>query len=276
MQLPLVETFWAVGLLHLPDPLPDIVFPSLREIDVEFSGDLTWLKLLPAIQSPLLSIISVECPERDIMQFMEAFQLTMVTCGMHERLQKFILRKHHREAFDITPQLVACNFSFKNMSSLELLSDCSLHCGTLDLTDDDIDLLTDVMPGLKSLTIGGRPCDIPSKITFKSLDTLSRRCTGLTALQIHFNPDSFITRAADSSSDSGDVGLETPSYDLCSVTNIDVGAIALTGRRSMPCIMVLGLLGVFPRLEKLEYQDSSWIDVDSLIYGFKDASVLHL
>jgi hypothetical protein len=87
---------------------------------------------------------------------METFQLTMTGCGMHERLQEFTVRS--QTMFKITPQIIACNFSFKNLTSLKVLSECSALCQTLDLTDDDIDLLTKAMPRLESLAIGEEPC----------------------------------------------------------------------------------------------------------------------
>jgi hypothetical protein len=107
----------------------------------------------------------------------------------HMSLCEFTVRNKHDD-LTITPQIIACNFSFKNLTSLKFLSGCSTSCQTLDLTDDDIDLLTKAMPGLKSLSIGEQPCSVPSKITFKSLYTISRRCTQLATLQIHFNPNS--------------------------------------------------------------------------------------
>ena len=262
MQLPSLEEFWVVGSCHLPDPLPAVVFPSLQVLDVDFNGDLTWLKLLPAIQSPVLSAISVDCPGNAITRFMESFQLTITGCGMHERFHEFRVR--NRDDFNITPQIIACNFSFTRLTSLTFLSNCTVRCQTSDLTDDDIDLLTNAMPGLKSLSVGEQPCSVPSKITFKSLYTLSRRCTGLTTLQIHFNPNSFITKIS-GDLDSGDsLGLVAPSCDLCAVTKVDVGKIALP-TQSMSFIMALGLLGVFPRLEELEYENVAWKEIDDLI-----------
>src|SRR5258705_6991279 len=47
IQFPLLEEFWLVEPFHFPDPLPDVVFPSLQLLDVEFTRDLAWLKTLP-------------------------------------------------------------------------------------------------------------------------------------------------------------------------------------------------------------------------------------
>jgi len=269
IQLPSLEEFWlVVGSFQLPDPLPIVVFPSLRLLDVEYSGDPTWLKLLPAIENPVLTSVFVECSGSDVAQFVEAFQLTMAGCGMHERLQEFRVRS--QDEFKITPQIIAYTSSFKSLTSLKVLSECSpTVCQTFDLTDDDIDLLTKAMPRLESLAIGEEPCGVPSQITFKSLYTLSRRCPLLATLQIHFNPALFITKV-DTDSESGDVALglldlKTSPSDLCSVTTIDVGNIPLPPASATSYIMALGLLGVFPRLEKLEYDDGDWEDIDDLI-----------
>ena len=258
IQLPLLEELWLVDPLHFPDPLPNVVFPSLQVLDVEFNGDLAWLKLIP--ECSVLSTIHVECLEPDVEQFMEKFQLTTTGCGMHERLQQFLVRS--QDKFKITPQIIACNLSFKNLTFLQLLSDCSTTCQTLDLTDDDIDLLTNAMPCLVCLAIGGRPCKVPSKITFNSLYTISRRCTLLTSLQIHFNPNSFITKV---NANSGNGGFETPSSVLCSVTKINAGSIALPRQSEVSNVMAVGLMGVFPHLKEVEYRDGAWKGVKNQI-----------
>ena len=266
VQLPSLEEFWlVVDSFQLPDPLPIVVFPSLRLLDVEYNGDPTWLKLLPAIEDPVLTSIFVECS--DVAQFMETFHSTMTGCGMHGRLQEFRVRS--QDEFRITPQIIACTLSFKNLTLLKVLSECSANCQTLDLTDDDIDLLTRAMPHLESLVIGENPCGVASQITFKSLYTISRRCTRLTTLLTHFNPTLFVTKV-DEDSASGHVALglsdlNTPSSNLCSVTTISVGHTPLPPQTNTSYIMALGLLGVFPRLEKLEYDDRDWEDIDDLI-----------
>ena len=170
----------------------------------------------------------------------------------------------------ITPQIIACTLSFKSLTSLKVLSECSPNlCHTFDLTDDDIDMLTKAMPRLESLAIGEEPCGVPSQITFKSLYTISRQCPRLTTLQIHFNPALFVTKV-ETDSQNGDVALgfpdlKTPPSELCSVTTIDVGSIPLPPESNTSYIMALGLLGVFPRLEKLECDDGDWDDIDDLI-----------
>lgn len=269
VQLPSLEEFWLVSnSFQLPDPLPAVVFPSLRLLDVEYSGDHTWLKLLPAIENPVLTSIFVECPGSEVTHFMKAFKLTITECQMEERLQEFRIRS--QDEFKISPEIIACTFSFKSLTCLKVLSECSSSlCQTFNLTDGHIDLLTKAMPRLDSLTIGGEPCRTPSQITFKSLYIISHRCPRLTALRIHFNPMLFVTKV-DTDSESGDVAiglsdLATPPSNLCSITTIDVGNIPLPSESNTAYIMALGLLGVFPRLEKLEYQDSDWEEIDELI-----------
>jgi hypothetical protein len=58
IQLPSLEEFWLVDdHFSFQTLYPCVVFPSLRVLDVECNGDLTWLKLLPAIENPVLSNI---------------------------------------------------------------------------------------------------------------------------------------------------------------------------------------------------------------------------
>ena len=259
IQLPRLESLWLAAVnssLCFPDPLPNVVFPSLRTLDVESDGDLAWLKLLP--ESPVLSEFYVGCTG-PVEQFMETFQSTAAGCGIHKRLRKFTLR--NGEGFTITPQIIAWNLLFENLTFLQLLSDCSTTCQTEDLTDKDIDLLTNAMPGLTYLAIGQQPCSVPSKMTFKSLCNISRRCTQLTSLQIHFNPNSFVQKV----NDSEDGGFETPSSVLCSVTKINVGGIAMPNQSEVSTIMAFGLLGVFPRLKKVEYHDDAWKKVKDMV-----------
>lgn len=269
IQLPSLEEFWlVVDSFQLPDPLPVIVFPSLRLLDVEYKGNHTWLELLPAIENPVLTSIFVECSGTGVERFMDAFKLTVAGCRLQERLQEFRIRS--QDEFKISPAILASTLSFKNLTSLKVLSECpSSVCQTFDLTDNDIDLLTNAMPRLEALAIGEEPCGVPSQITFKSLYIISCRCAQLSNLQIHFNPVLFVTRL-DTDSESGGVALglsdlTAPPSDLCSVTSLDVGNIPLPSESNTSYILALGLLGVFPRLEKIEYEDGEWEDVCDLI-----------
>jgi len=272
IRLPSLEEFWLiVDSFQLPDPLPFLVFPSLRDLDVDCDGDLTWLKLLPAIEDPVLTTISVRCPELDVERFMKLFEKTMIRCGIHESLQEFTLAS--LENFRITPQIIAHHLSFKNLTSLLLISECSDICRTSDLTDGDIDLLTKAMPCLEVLELGSPPCRVPSQITFKSLYTISRRCTQLNHLEIHFNPAQFVADLG-TKFESWDVALglsdlKTPSSDLCLITTIFVGNIPLPEHSSASSILALGLLGVFPRLDSIEYGDEDWGDVERLLQVFR-------
>lgn len=274
IQLPSLEEFWLVIdssrflEFHLLDPLPVIVFPTLRLLDVEYKGDHTWLKLLPAADNPVLTSIYVECPGPEVAQFMEAFKLTADECRLQERLQEFRVRS--KVEFRISPEIIAWTFSFKNLTSLKVLSECSSSvCRTFDLTDGNIDLLTRAMPRLQTLAIGETPCGIPSQITFKSLYAISHRCPGLTTLQIHFNPGEFVTKVdTDREPAYAALGLSDPTpplLNLCSVTTIDVGTIPVPSGENASHILALGLLGVFPRLEKLDFDDGDWEDIEELI-----------
>lgn len=268
IQLPSLEKLWLVfNSVQLPNPLPPVVFPSLQLLDVEYTGAHTWLELLRAIENPVLKEISVECPGPDVEQFMEAFQLTIAQCQMQEILQEFSVRSP--QEFKISPGIIACTFSFKNLTSLEILSDCEPGiCQTFDITDRHIELLTKAMPRLESLTIGGAPCNLHSQITFKSLYTISHRCPRLSTLQIHFNAALFVSGVETGPGSAGATlclsDLKTPSPELCLVTTIDVGSIPLPNSDTST-IVALGLLGVFPHLKEIEYEEEDWADVQDLI-----------
>jgi hypothetical protein len=186
---------------------------------------------------------------------------------MHESLQVFVVESPDK--FQITPRMIARNFSFKNLMNLTMSSECSDRCQTSDLTDDDIDLLTKAMPCLEVLSLGGDPCMVPSQITFKSLYTISRRCTRLTELLIHFNPALFVnkicTRWQTWEVALGLSDLETPSSDLCPVTTIYVGNIPLPPNGDASPILALGLLGVFPCLRQIKWEDSNWDYINKLV-----------
>ena len=270
LQLPSLEEFWLVAnSFQVPQPLPAIVFPSLQLLDIEFNGGHAWLELLLAIKNPALTSLFVRCPGPDVAPFVEAFQLIAAECGIQERLREFRVRG--KDEFEIFPDILSWIFSFKNLTFLEVLSECSIDCQTFHLTDDDIDLLTRSLPLLESLAIGDEPCDIQSQITFKGLYAISRRCTRLTSLQIHFNPAQF---SASVYTDSESVGAAlgssgpiSPPSHLSSVAMLNVGGIILPDEPNVSYVIALGLLGVFPCLEKVEYRysDSGWKDVDELI-----------
>lgn len=138
IQLLSLEEFWlVVSSIQLPDPLPILVFPSVRELDVECNGDFIWLKLLPSIRNPVLMSIGIKCLGSDVERFIKTFQETMTGCRMHESLQVFVVESPDK--FQITPRIITRNISFKNLTTLTLSSECSDRCQTSDLTDDDID-----------------------------------------------------------------------------------------------------------------------------------------
>jgi hypothetical protein len=199
---------------------------------------------------------------------METFQQTMTKCGMHESLQKFTV---DAENVEINPLLVACNFSFKNLTSLIISSDCNSLCQTSGLTDNDIDLLSTAMPCLETLNLGSAPCISLSQITFKSLYTLSRRCTRLNDLLIHFNPALFVTKCRKLESWDVALGISdvNTSLDLCSVTELYAGEIPLPEQSHACSILALGLLRVFPCLEEVVYENEDWAGVDFLVGVFR-------
>ena len=263
VQLPLLEHLWLVEPFHFPDPLPDVVFPSLQGLNVKFTRDLAWLKILP--KCPDLTGIEITCLGPDVAQFMETFHSTITGCGMHKRLQELTFCS--RDEFKITPQMIASNSSLKNLTVFELYSTNFISCQTLDLTDADISLLANAMPRLQNLVIGEEPCRVRSKITFNSLYTISRRCTGLRTLRIHFNPDSFITKfKAGFKSGNGD--FEIPSSDLCSVTKINVGSITIPTHAYYT--MALGLLRIFPCLEEVVHKSFDWEEISRLVGFYRD------
>jgi len=273
IQLPSLEDFrFIIRSFQLPDPLPTVVFPSLRSLDVECNGDPAWLILLSAVENPVLTTIKIRCPGSTMERFMKTFQLVMTGCGMHACLREIWMDSP--DDVKVTSQMIACNFSFKNLTTLTLFSelDCSDVCKTVDLTDDDIDLLTNAMPCLEDLVVGSStPCEVPSQITFKSLYTISHRLTRLSGLMIHFNPALFVTKVG--TGESWDVALglsdhKIPPSRLCFVDTLFVGNIPLPTQSNASQVMASGLVGVFPHLEKIEYENGDWEEVVNLVRVF--------
>jgi hypothetical protein len=270
IQLPSLEEFCLyIRSFQLPDPLPTVVFPSLRKLDVVCNGDPAWLKLLSAVENPVLTSIKIRCPGSAVERFMETFQLVVTGCGMHKCFREVWIDSP--DEVKVTSQMIACNLSFKNLTSLTLFSelDCPGLCKTIDLTDDDIDLLTNAMPCLEDLIVGSStPCGVPSQITFKSLYTISHRCTRLTDLVIHFNPALFVTKVGTGKSWDVALGLsghKTLPSELCSLRTLLVGHIPLPTQFNASCIVALGLVGVFPRLETIKYENDDWEKVVDLL-----------
>jgi hypothetical protein len=280
IQLPSLEEFQLIiRSFELPDPLPTVVFPSLRKLDVECNGDPGWLKLLSAIENPALTSIKIMCSGSAIERFMETFQLVMTGCGMRECIRELWIDSP--DEVKITSQMIACNFSFKKLTCLTLFSelDCEDLCKTVELTDNDIDLLTNSIPCLEELAVGSSsPCEVPSQITFKSLYTISRRCTRLTFLLIHFNPASFVTKVGAGEVWSVALGLsnhETLPSNLCSVSTLMVGKIPLPTQPNASRFVALGLLGVFPHLGTIEYDNGDWkkvVDFVKLVLAQHESS----
>jgi hypothetical protein len=226
--------------------------------------------LLAAIENPVLTMMDVKCPGSDVERFTETFSTITETTGrgLHDCLEEFTVGSPDK--FKITPQIIARSSSFKNLTYLRLLSACSDVCQTSDLTDDDIDLLTRAMPCLKDLSIGGDPCGIPSRITFKSLYIISSRCRQLRHLRVHFNPALFVTKVC-AEFETWDTALglsdlNTLSSDvLCSVSVFPVGNIPLPAQPNASSVMALALMKIFPCLEQIMDGNEDWDNVDHLI-----------
>ncbi len=87
--------------------------------------------------------------------------------------------------------------------------------------------------------------------------------------RIHFNPALFVNKVRTTwqfwEVALGLSDLKTPSSDLCPVTTIYVGNIPLPPKGDASSILALGLLGVFPCLRRIEYEDGDWNDIHELV-----------
>jgi hypothetical protein len=59
--------------------------------------------------------------------------------------------------------------------------------------------------------------------------------------------------------------FKTHSSDLCQITTFNVGNVPFPEQYRAAYILALGLVGVFPRLDMLHYENGAWGTVEDLI-----------
>ncbi|KAF9652908.1 hypothetical protein BDM02DRAFT_3183250 [Thelephora ganbajun] len=230
------------------------VFPSLKRLYAQVDNNLDWLDLLKNTKAGLryLSISWVEglVPPPDFTQ-----QLVSVlhTSGARDTLR--VLRINASRPWNVLKTTMVPLLSLHNLTNLEIHTPCHTHACAFDLADEDVAQLASSLRKLKTLILGGPRCvNPPPKFTMDGLFFLSKYCTSLLDLEVHFNaPQSRIFDHSASSTDEGRV----PIQDLftrasnCDLRWLYVHELPFPTTPNSVGIMTYFLIHIFPHLETI-------------------------
>jgi hypothetical protein len=133
---------------------------------------------------------------------------------------------------------------------------CRFTFGHIDVCE-----LSSALPKLRTLHLGGNPCDLVSaSVTFATLAVISKHCKHLESLRIHFNPIDVAGLSSDEelSMPFDDSGVRMRSE--CALKTLGVGGIRVFGEKGLfAWDMALALLEIFPSLSVIEHTPSNEI-----------------
>lgn len=250
------------------------VFPSLRCLYAQVDDNLDWLDLLKDMRAGLryLSITwAIDLvPPQDFTQRL----VSALHASGAQTLR--VLRIHANRRWNISQATMAPLLSLHNLTTLEIQTPCHPHACTFDLTDADIAQLALSLPKLETLILGGPRCTNPSpRFTVDSLFFLSKYCTSLLELEVHFNaPRSRIFHHSASTADEGRVSIQNTFNRTsdCNLRWLYVHDLPFPTVPNSVGIMTYFLIHLFPRLEVITRTGSiseSWTETQRGIQAWQ-------
>ena len=145
--------------------------------------------------------------------------------------------------------------SLRNLTSLGIQTPCHVHACAFDLADADVAQLASSLRKLETLGLGGPRCVHPSpRLTMDGLFFLSKYCTSLLDLGVHFNaPQSRIFDHSSYAADEGRVPMQnllTRTSD-CSLSRLHVYDLPLRTSPNSVGVMTYFLIHLFPHLDTI-------------------------
>ena len=230
------------------------IFPSLKCLYAQVDDNSDWLHLLKDMKAGLryLSITWVEgsAPSPD---FTQRLVSALHASGAQDTLR--VLRANASRPWSISGTTITPLLSLRNLKNLEIHTPCHIHTCTFDLTDADIAQLASSLRKLETLILGGPRCRNPSpRFTMDGLFFLSKYCTSLLELEVHFNaPRSRIFDYLSSVAGEGRVPIRTmfaqPSN--CNLRWLYVRELPFPTTPNSVGIMTYFLIHLFPHLDTI-------------------------
>lgn len=232
------------------------IFPSLRCLYAQVDDNLDWLDLLKDMRAGLryLSITWAEglVPSPD---FTQQLVSALQTSGARETLR--VLRINASRPWDVSKTTVTPLLSLRNLTTLEIHTPCHTHTCAFDLADNDVAQLASSLCKLETLVLGGPRCENPPPtFTMDGLFFLSKYCTFLLELEVHFNaPHSKIFDYSASVADERRVPIKTifTQVSNCNLRWLYVRELPFPTAPNSVGIMTYFLIHIFPHLDTIAH-----------------------
>ena len=229
-------------------PLPSAVLPNLTRLVIKYDHESDWLGVFRGATFGKLEAVRFNCKSERIGDFLEAFEKVALAASVQDTLSEFYLLI----SYSWIPHYPSV-LPFTQMKDLVIDFPCGHQCSSA--IDDGI--ITDIaraMPRLKTLQLGGLPCQASTGVTAKGLTVLAHHCPDLSSLCIHFQAASLgdpLTVAEM----VYNVGSATLRRNYALKTS-EVGETPVS-EESVPFI-ALALSCIFPRLDYIDDVHRSW------------------
>jgi len=251
------------------------IFPSLKRLYAQVDGDLDWLDLLKDMKAGL-SYLSVSWAEGLVppVDFTQQLVSALHISGAQDTLR--VLRINASTPWSFSRTTMAPLLTLRHLTNLEIHTPCHVFACAFDLTDADVAQLASSLRQLETLILGGSRCVHPSpRFTMDGLFFLSKFCTSLLDLQIHFNaPQSRIFNNFSSSPDEGRVPIENlliPTSD-CNLRWLHVHELPFPTTPSSLGIMTYFLIHLFPHLDTIvqsRRSSEAWAEAQRGIHAWQ-------
>ena len=250
-------------------------FPALKSLYAQVDDNLDWLGLLKDMRAGLmyLSISWVEGlvpPPTFTHQLVSALR----TSGAQDTLRT--LRINASKPWDISGTEMTPLLSLHNLTNLEIQTPCHEDACAFDLADADVAQLASSLRKLKTLILGGPRCVHPSsRFTMDGLFFLSKYCTSLNDLEVHFNaPQSRIFDHSAFTVDEGRVPIQNllNRASNCSLRWLYVHELPFPTAPNSVGVMTYFLIHLFPHLDTIAQTGSlseSWAETQRGIQAWQ-------
>ena len=258
-QLPELFELWLV--IQARTLLPTLELPNLKIIDVEYETHLDWLEGFCGATLKKLEEAYFRTESEKIGDFLGAFESVAFTGSYQETLRAFGFYTSRSWSPKYSSLL-----TFKQLKELVIEFSCDDGCSS-EVDDNVITTLSQAMPKLETLKLGGDPCQTPTGVTVNGLIGLAYRCPHLSQLRVHFQAGSLADAATNAVQISPSDDELVFQREECALKNLEVGEIPISGRSASKIALIL--LQIFPRLLKVEYLDSAWETVAATAQDFR-------
>ena len=237
--------------------LPPALLPNLTDLAISCDDEDDWPQLFHGATLGKLKSVTFYLQSEQIGDFLEAFERAALSSSVQNTLSKFSLSA----SFPWNPNYSSF-LPFTQMEDLEIEFSCDGGCSST--VDDDIIInLSQAMPKLIDLKLGGYPCrQFTTGVTAKGLMALAHYCRRLISLRIHFQVASLTIPPA--ISEMAPYAKPPFSWTNCGSLDLMVGDIPVPEESVL--MVALTLLRIFPGITVVHSDNEGWEKVDDAIY----------